>query len=216
MNFFLFAILAYLLGSINGAQFMHHFFRMRYPRHITRIGTWNAGAQNIWISIGKTSGAVVFLVDFLKGVAVILLGKLLGFDGAALIVFGAFAIAGHNWPLFFHFRGGRGFATLIGIFFAFNLWVAIIAGLASLPFGIFRYAGITPFVFLLVGSIAFYSTFGMQIVGAYIFIAVVLYAKRIYAEWSELKKARNKMKIFKNLLLYDRATGDPPALHELW
>ena len=216
MNLFLFAVLAYFLGSINGAQLTHHLFRMKYPRHITRIGTRNAGAQNIWMSIGKAPGAVVFLIDFLKGATVIVLGLMLGFDGAVLILFGAFAIVGHNWPIFFHFRGGRGFATLIGIFFAFNLWAAIIASLASLPFGIFRYAGITPFVFLLVGSIAFYSTFGMQIVGAYIFIAVVLYAKRIYAEWYELKKSQNKMKILKNLLIYDRATSNPPALHELW
>jgi len=216
MNFFLFAIFSYFLGSLNGAQLAHHVFRMKYPRHITRVGTRNAGAQNIWMSIGKAPGAAVFLIDSFKGAAVIVLGRMLGFDGAALIVFGAFAIAGHNWPLFFHFRGGRGFATLIGVFFAFNLWVAIIASLASLPFGIFRYAGVTPFVFLLVGSMAFYSTFGMPVVGAYVFIAVVLYAKRIYAEWDELKKAQNKMKIFKNLLLYDRATSNPPALHELW
>jgi len=216
MNFFLLAISAYFLGSINGAQLTHHLFRMEYPRHITRIGTKNAGAQNIWMSVGKTSGATVFLIDSLKGVAVIVLARVLGFDGAALIIFGAFVIAGHNWPIFFHFRGGRGFATLIGIFFAFNLWVALIAGLVSLPFGVFRYAGITPFVFLLVGSIAFYSTFGMQIVGAYILIAVVLYTKRIYAEWGELKKSQSKVRILKNLLIYDRASSNPPALHELW
>ena len=216
MNFFLFAMFAYLVGSINGAQFMHHLFRMKFPRHITRIGTRNAGAQNIWMSIGKAPGVVVFLIDSAKGATVIVLGLMLGFDGVALIIFGAFAIAGHNWPIFFHFRGGRGFATLIGVFFAFNLWAAIIASLVSLPFGIFRYAGATPFVFLLVGSILLYSTFGVPIVGAYIFVAVVLYTKRIHAEWHELKKARNKMKIFKNLLLYDRASSNPPALRELW
>lgn len=216
MDFFLFAVLSYLLGSLNGAQLTHHFFRIEYPRHITRIGTKNAGAQNIWISVGKISGTVVFLIDSLKGVAVIVLARMLGFDGATLIIFGACAIAGHNWPLFFHFRGGRGFATLAGIFFAFNLWVAIIASLVSIPFVIFRYSGITPFVFLLVGSLALYSTFGIKIIGAYLLIAIVLYTKRIYAEWDELKNAQDKLPILRNLLIYDRATSKPPALHELW
>ena len=216
MNFFLLAILSYFLGSVNGAQLIHHIFRMDYSRHITRIGTRNAGAQNVWISIGKKSGVLVFLVDFLKGAAVIYIGMMFGFNGAALIIFGAFIIAGHNWPIFFHFRGGRGFATLAGIFFAFNLWIAIIASLVSLPFVIFRYSGITPFIFLLVGSIAFYSTFGTQIIGAYIFVAIVLYTKRIYAEWHELRKAKNKLKILKNLFIYDRATNKPSTLRELW
>lgn len=216
MSLFLLAILAYFLGSFNGAQLIHHLFRMGYSRHITRIGTRNAGAQNIWINVGKKTGVLVFLVDFLKGATVIYIGVMFGLDGAALIVLGAFAILGHNWPIFFHFRGGRGFATLIGVFFAFNLWIVIIASLVSLPFGFFRYAGVTPFIFLLVGSVTFYSTFGMQIVGAYIFVAVVLYAKRIYAEWDALVKAKNKLKILKNLFIYDRATNKPPTLRELW
>ena len=216
MNFFLFALFAYFLGSINGAQFLHHVFRMRNPQHITSIGTRNAGAQNIWMSIGKVPGTIVFVIDSLKGYMVIILSRAFGFEGAALILLGAFAIAGHNWPIFFHFRGGRGFAALIGIFFGFNIWVALAASLISLPFGILRYAGATPFIFLIVGSTALYPMFGIQIVGAYVATAIVLYTKRIHAEWDALRTSRNKAKILKNLLIYDRATSSPPTWRELF
>jgi acyl phosphate:glycerol-3-phosphate acyltransferase len=216
MDFALLLASGYLLGSLNGAQLLHHVFRVHFPRHITRIGTKNAGAQNIWMNFGKIPGITVFFVDSAKGFAAIILGKMLGFEGAMLIIVGAFVIAGHNWPVFFHFRGGRGFASLIGIFYAFNLWVAIIASIVSLPFGILRYAGVTPFVFLIVGCIAFFSTFGMPIVGAYVFMAVALYIKRLHAEWGEYRKAKRKLPVLKNLLLYDRANSNPPALHELW
>jgi len=216
MNFFLFFIFAYLLGSLNGAQLFHHTFRKKFSEHITRIGTRNAGAQNVWMSIGKVPGLSVFTFDFLKGFITIVVGRMFGFEGSTLILFGAFAIAGHNWPIFFHFRGGRGFAALIGIFFGFNIWVALAASLISLPFGILRYAGVTPFVFLIVGSVALFSTFGIQIVGAYVVTAIVLYVKRIHAEWDTLIRSRNKAKIFKNLLIYDRATSSPPSLRELF
>jgi len=216
MGIVLFAIFSYLLGSINGAQLIHHIFRGRYPIHLSHIGTRNLGAQNVWMSIGKMPGLVVFVIDFLKGVFVIFIGRFFGFEGAILIVFGAFAIAGHNWPIFFHFRGGRGFAALIGVSYAFSPFIGIVASLVSMPFAVVRFAGITPFIFLAVGSLMFFTTFGFPIVAAYIFTAIVLYAKRVHAEWGEFKKSKNKIKALKNLLIYDRATSNPPSLKELF
>ena len=212
----MFSLFAYLLGSLNGAQFLHHIFRGRYARHITRIGTENAGAQNVWMSLGKGSALIVFAVDFLKGFIAIFAGRIFGFEGAALIIFGAFAILGHNWPVFFHFRGGRGFAALIGIFYAFNPIVAIVASLVSIPFVLLRFAGIVPFIFLVVGSFMLFMNFGVTIVAAYIFIAAILYAKRLYAEWDSLKKSKSKLFVLKNLLIYDRATNKPPSLHDFF
>lgn len=216
MSFILFSLFSYFLGSINGAQFLHHVFRGRYPKHISRAGTRNLGAQNVWMSIGRTTGLVVFLVDFLKGFFVIFIGRLIGFEGAVLIIFGAFAIAGHNWPVFFHFRGGRGFAALIGILYAFNPLAGIVASLVSVPFAVARFAGITPFIFLVVCAMIAYAEFGFEIIAAYIFVAIVLYAKRMYAEWRALKKSKNKGRVLINLLVYDRATSNPPSLKELF
>lgn len=216
MNIVLFCLFSYLIGSLNGAQMIHHRFRARFPGHITSIGTRNAGAQNVWMSIGKMAGTVVFIFDFLKGFAVILLGRFAGFEGATLVLFGAVVITGHNWPVFFHFRGGRGFAALIGTFYGFSIPVAVIASLISLPFGIARVAGITPFVFLVVGSFALFPAFGLPVVLMYFFTSVILFARRVHAEWVALRAAKNKMRILKNLFLYDRATSKPPSLKELF
>lgn len=211
----LFAFFAYFLGSLNGAQILHHILRKKFPRHITRIGTKNAGAQNIWMNIGKVAGMIVFAIDFLKGYLMISMGRTFGFEGAALILLGAFSILGHNWPIFFHLRGGRGFATLIGIFYAFDIKIALIASAVSLPFVILRFAGITPFIFLIIGSLAFYSSFGSLIVGSYLLMAIILFSKRLYAERAALHDSSRKLAVIKNLLLYDRAANKPPDLRAL-
>ena len=57
---------------------------------------------------------------------------------------------------------------------------------------------------------------GFPIIGAYIFTAIVLYVKRVHAEWGEFKKSKNRAKVLKNLLIYDRAGSNPPPLHELF
>jgi len=209
-NIFFLLLASYFLGSLNGAQLLHHILRRKFPAHITRIGTKNAGMQNVWMSIGKKSGLVVFAIDFLKGYLALALGKMMGFEGTMLLVSAALVILGHNWPIFFHFRGGRGFASLIGVFWAFDARIAFIASVFSLPIGfILRLAGITPFIFLIIGSFALYSH-------AYILIAVILFAKRVYAEWKPLMESRNKIVALKNLLLYDRATSNPPSLKKLF
>ena len=211
MTNIIFLLLAsYFIGSLNGAQLLHHVLRRKFPAHITRIGTKNAGMQNVWMNIGKKSGLAVFAIDFFKSYLMIALGKTMGFEGTMLLVSGALVILGHNWPIFFHFRGGRGFASLIGVFYAFDARIAFIASVFSLPIGIIlRLAGITPFIFLLVGSLSLYSH-------AYILIAVVLFAKRIYAEWKPIMESKNKITVLKNLLLYDRATSKPPSLKKLF
>lgn len=216
MNIILFSFFSYLFGSINGAQILHHFFRGRYPKHVSHVGTKNLGAQNVWMSISKRSGFLVFIIDFLKGFIAIFAARTLGFEGASLIFFGTFVVIGHNWPIFFHFRGGRGFAALLGIFYAFNFYVAVVASFISLIFGLIRLSGITPFVFLVVGGYMLFSEFGNPILYALGFMAAGLYAKRVYAEWDSLQNSKNKFSVLKNLLIYDRATSNPPSLKEIF
>jgi len=216
MNVIFISLVSYLIGSLNGAQLLHHFFRLRFPRHITEIGTKNAGAQNVWMSIGKISGIIVFAIDFFKGFAVVWLGRFMGFEGPPLLLFGVFSIVGHNWPMYFHFKGGRGFATLIGTFYALSLPIAIIASFMTVPFGVFRMAGLSPFVFLIVGIFALHATFGLSIVLVCLALATVLFVRRIHAEWDALSRGKNKLQILKNLFIYDRASTRPPSFKELF
>jgi len=208
--------LAYMLGSLNGAQILHSLARGKWPGRITRIGTKNAGAQNVFMYIGKGSGAIVFLIDFLKAASAIQIAALMGLSGAGVFLAGTFAIVGHNWPIFFHFRGGRGFASLIGAFYSFNIFVGIIASIVSIPFQLLRYAGIVPFIFLVVGAVIHGITFGMPLILVYVATALVLYIRRIHATWDELKASPHKLRILRNNFIYDRATTKPPSLKKVF
>lgn len=214
--FILATFTAYVLGSFNGAQVLHHLARSRWPRHITRIGTKNAGAQNVWVNIGKRSGVLVFLIDFLKAASAVLIAEFLGLKGAGVLLAASFAVVGHNWPLFFHFRGGRGVASLLGIFYAFDFTAAVAGGVVSMPFVLFRFSGLTPFVFILVGLFMQIVHFGVTVVFIYVFLALVLYIRRIQATWHELMKSRRKISILISNLLYDRPTNKPPSLRDLF
>jgi glycerol-3-phosphate acyltransferase PlsY len=75
------------------------------------------GGANVMREIGAREGVLVGLIDVAKGAVAILIAQAL--DIPELWVFGAgfAAIVGHNFPVFARFRGGRGAATIIGIFF---------------------------------------------------------------------------------------------------
>ncbi len=117
--FVLMAIAGYLLGSINGAVFISKIF---YGSDIRTHGSGNAGTTNMLRTFGKKAAAGTFLVDLLKGVVAALLcglvmhllGKNFGYEMGACIG-GAFSILGHNWPLYFGFKGGKGVLTSFAV-----------------------------------------------------------------------------------------------------
>ena len=117
---------------------------------IRSVGSGNIGATNVFRSISKGWGLFTFACDFLKGLLPVILFSFLavrlGFTGAIdglKLVCAMGAIAGHNWPVFLHFKGGKGVATsagaLLGIApaavgFGVVVWV--------LAFLVFRYVSL--------------------------------------------------------------------------
>lgn len=112
-----FALAGYLLGSV---PFAFLFARLKGV-DIRTVGSGNVGATNVFRSVSKPLGIATFAADVLKGFLPAwgfpLLGKRLGLDpGPALgLLCGCAAIAGHNWPVFLRFRGGKGVATSAGM-----------------------------------------------------------------------------------------------------
>ncbi len=106
-------IIGYLLGSIPTAYIVS---RVRKGIDIRNIGSRNMGGANVMREIGAREGVLVGLIDVAKGAGAILIAQAL--DIPELWVFGAgfAALVGHNFPVFARFRGGRGAATIIGIF----------------------------------------------------------------------------------------------------
>ncbi len=106
-------IIGYLLGSIPTAYIVA---RIKKGIDIRNIGSGNMGAANVVRQIGAHEGVFVGLIDIAKGAGAILIVQAL--DIPELWVFGTgfAALVGHNFPVFAGFRGGRGSATIIGIF----------------------------------------------------------------------------------------------------
>jgi len=131
MNEFLLIILAYLIGSIPTSIWVSkHFFNI----DIRDYGSGNAGATNTFRILGPKWGTFVMVVDMLKGVVATSLYILLPFylnnsnewERTNLMVgLGLAAVAGHIFPVWANFKGGKGVATLFGMAIAIQPLVAI-------------------------------------------------------------------------------------------
>src|SRR6185437_9969242 len=126
------ALLAYLLGSIPVGFLLVLFVR---KQDIRKVGSGNIGATNVLRSGGKGLGAATFVLDAIKGSLAVALGAwmaaplLPGVPQRSVEALAAlFAVLGHMFPLWLHFRGGKGVATGFGVF----LVAAPIAALAAI------------------------------------------------------------------------------------
>jgi glycerol-3-phosphate acyltransferase PlsY len=114
------AVISYFVGNINPAIILG---RMRGV-DVRAQGSGNAGTTNALRTLGKKSGALVFVVDVLKGVIVALLATQLCSLAAGMIC-GICVILGHLWPAVFGFRGGKGVATTFGVLLAVQPLLAL-------------------------------------------------------------------------------------------
>ncbi len=119
-------IIGYLLGSLNSSVIVGKI----YGKDIRKHGSRGAGLTNTLRVLGKPAAAFVFAGDILKGILACLAGILLGVashgDNISLLAAGAGAVIGHNWPLYFGFRGGKGVLTAVSVLFMVNWVVALI------------------------------------------------------------------------------------------
>jgi len=108
----LFVVLGYLLGALPTAFLAGHFLR---GVDIRRVGDENMGAANAYHQFGPAVGVVIGVIDGAKGALAVLLAQSAGLSQLAVLSTGVAAVAGHNWPVFIGFRGGRGASATIGI-----------------------------------------------------------------------------------------------------
>jgi acyl phosphate:glycerol-3-phosphate acyltransferase len=107
------AVIAYLIGSISFSTLIGRWFG---KIDIRDHGSGNAGATNTLRVLGVRYAVIVLLADIAKGVVAVLLAKALGAGNPWVTYLSALTvIIGHNWPIYFGFRGGKGIATTIGV-----------------------------------------------------------------------------------------------------
>ncbi|MCB1828367.1 MAG: glycerol-3-phosphate 1-O-acyltransferase PlsY [Coxiellaceae bacterium] len=118
------AAIAYALGSVNSAIIVSKLMGLEDPRS---GGSKNPGATNMLRTGNKQAAAIVLVADFLKGLIAVWLAKSVGMEGFGLGVIGIAVTAGHIFPAFFEFKGGKGVATSLGAVFAISSFAGIIA-----------------------------------------------------------------------------------------
>lgn len=150
--FIIFIILAYLFGSINNGVIISTLF---FKTDIREHGSKGAGSTNTLRTLGIKAALPVFILDILKSMIPVLfarffLGQYHLFTGYDMWI-GFFAVLGQCYPLYFHFKGGKGAASTFGLVM---LFFPLLTPLASIPFFftffITRYVSLATLVSVLV------------------------------------------------------------------
>jgi len=152
IKFTLLIICSYLLGNIHFAKIISK----NKDKDITKQGSGNPGTMNMLRTFGFLPGLLTLILDTLKGVIPALTGYLLfgGASGGAMAYIGLYAgglavVLGHNFPVFAHFKGGKGVACLLGIFLVarpIETLIAIVVVFVYLC--IFDYAAVGSFILI--------------------------------------------------------------------
>ncbi len=105
-------LLAYLLGSIPTGYLIS---RWVADLDIRDVGSGSTGATNVLRQVGKGPALVVFLVDVAKGTTAVLLARSLQLGDEWQVLAGLAALAGHIWPVWLGWKGGKAVATGLGM-----------------------------------------------------------------------------------------------------
>ena len=105
-------VISYLIGSISSGILISH--AAKGP-DLRKVGSGNTGASNVQRTMGWKYGLMTFTCDVLKGLISCWIGQLMTGDHMGALTAGFFAVIGHNWPVFFGFRGGKGVSTSCGV-----------------------------------------------------------------------------------------------------
>lgn len=108
-------LISYLIGSINSSILIS---KAVTGKDIRKCGSGNAGATNMLRTMGKKYAVITLIIDILKGVVALIIARLmqgLGVEPWAEYIAGVCVVLGHNFPVFFGFKGGKGVATSLGV-----------------------------------------------------------------------------------------------------
>ena len=176
-------ILGYLLGSIPSGWIAGRWLK---GMDLRELGSGSTGATNVLRQVGKGPALIVFLIDVGKGAAAVLIARALGLGDWIQVLAGLTALAGHIWPMWLNFKGGKAVATGFGMF----LGLAWPVGLAS--FGVFL---LTLWLFRIVSLSSVLAAVSLPLlmicfsgIGSYILIALVAMGLVLWRHRSNLAR----------------------------
>ncbi len=195
MDIFLFvlcAVTGYAIGSLNSSVLVGKV----YGTDVRTQGSKNAGLTNTLRVLGKKAALLVLVGDILKGVIAILVGLLLkkwaGESALAElygVMAGTFAVVGHNWPVYFGFKGGKGILTTATVIFMLDWRIGfIVLALFIIIVAIFRFVSLGS----ILGSVAVpvvAIALGHSV--AFIFFMIFLAALAVYRHKTNIVRLVN-------------------------
>ncbi|GIN42352.1 MULTISPECIES: glycerol-3-phosphate 1-O-acyltransferase PlsY [Heyndrickxia] len=159
-------ILGYLLGSLNTAVIVGKI----YGKDIRSHGSNSAGLTNTLRVLGKSAAVFVLVGDILKGIIACFIGLFLEVyfysgevkDCVSLLAAGVGAVIGHNWPVYFKFKGGKGALTAVAVLFMVDWVMALLClGFFVIIVALSRYVSLGSIcATMLVAAISFIPFFG--------------------------------------------------------
>jgi acyl phosphate:glycerol-3-phosphate acyltransferase len=168
-------VIAYLLGAIPFGFLLVKFTK---GTDVRAAGSGNIGATNVLRTSGKAEGIATLLLDMAKGFAAVWIAAKLTDDSSLWMSLAALAVmAGHAFPVFLQFHGGKAVASFIGAFLyltpiplavALLLFVAVVARTKHISAGSIVAAGAFPFGVWMILHPPFEVTLAAFIAGAFI------------------------------------------------
>jgi len=137
---FLFCAISYLIGCLNFTAILAKY---KFKTDISKVGSGNPGATNMLRNFGFKWGLLILILDIVKGIVPAVMGVIVFGNGynanpvgggvtngagqIGMYACGLSAVLGHCWPITRRFRGGKGVATTIGVFFVINPLIGVLA-----------------------------------------------------------------------------------------
>ena len=183
MDYLIFIVISYLLGSIPFGLLLTKLF---LKKDIRKIGSGNIGATNVLRSGNKLIGYITLLLDIFKAIIPVLFIK---FNYPDFVYISALSVfLGHVFPIWLKFKGGKGVATYVGILFSLNLIYGLVFGITwILIFLIYRYSSLSSLIGSLSIPIYLFITNENQIIFFGIMFVLIFYTHR-----ENIKRLRNK------------------------
>ncbi len=207
---------SYLLGAVPAAWIAA---RLARGIDIRRYGSGNAGASNLWQSASRWAAIPVIVWDFGKGWLAVSLAQEFGLDLYAQAAAGAAVVAGHNWPVFLRFNGGRGILTSLAVVIAVPVvngwfpWEGVVAFLSAAAAMLLFHAAPVG----VIAGIAAMPVIGwargepLAMILAFAAIFVIAVIRRLTAPLTSLSGTVSTGRLLLNRLLLDRDIADREA-----
>ena len=151
LSWFFACLLAYCLGSISTGILVS---KCLHGPDLRTVGSNNTGATNVQRTMGWGPGLITFAGDSLKAVLACWLGQMITGSHLGALLCGLFVVIGHNWPVFFQFKGGKGVASSCGVMlYCFPVPALICFLLGFLVIAVTRYVSLGSLTLLFVYAI---------------------------------------------------------------